>query len=151
MVNIVKVGIFILGLKKVGCRDALYALQSVVDSYTLSVLYPLPLLVSILALYGDIHINPDPPASSSFSLCTYNIRSLLSNDNISALNDFIETHHPNIIALTETWINKSSTPSKLANATPSGLHPTYPYYNKITSLTKPWVVELPFSSLTQFL
>ena len=27
----------------------------------------------------------------------------------------IETHHPNIIALTETWINKSSTPSELAN------------------------------------
>ena len=69
----------------------------------------LPLLVSILPLCGDIHTNPGPPAPSSFSLCTYNIRSLLSNDHISALNDLIETYHPNIIALTETWINKSST------------------------------------------
>ena len=60
------------------------------------------LLVSILALCGDIHKNPDHPALSSFSLCTYNIHSLLSNDHISALNDLIETHHPNIIALTET-------------------------------------------------
>ena len=79
----------------------------------------LPLLVSILALCGDIHANPGPSARFS-SLCTYNIRSLISNDHISALNDFIETHHPNIIALTETWINKSSTPSELANATTSG-------------------------------
>ena len=70
----------------------------------------LPLLISILALCGDIHINPGSPAPSSFSLCTYNIRSILANDHISALNDLIATHHPKIIALTETWINKSSTP-----------------------------------------
>ena len=80
----------------------------------------LPLLISTLALCGDIHSNPGPPVLSSFSLCTYNIRSLLSNDHISVLNDLIETRHPNIIALTETWINKSWTPSELANATPSG-------------------------------
>ena len=49
-------------------------------------LFHLPLLVSILALCGDIHTNPGPP-TPSFSLCTYNIRSLLSNDHISALND----------------------------------------------------------------
>ena len=99
-------------------------------------IFHLPLLVSILALCGDIHTNPGPPAPF-FSLCTYNIRSLLSNDHISALNDLIETHHHNIIALTETWINKSSTPSELANATPSGyILLSYPVLQKITSLTK---------------
>ena len=77
----------------------------------------LPLLVAILALCGDIHTNPGLPASPSFFLCTYNIRSLLSNDHISALHDLIKTHHPNIIALTETWINKSSTPSELGMLT----------------------------------
>ena len=111
-----------------------------------------PLLVSILALCGDIHTNPGPPAISSFSLCTYNIRPLLSNDYISAVNNLIETHHPNIIALTETWINKSSTPSELANATPSGYTLlSYPRTKKITSLTKPWAVVLRSSSLTRFL
>ena len=70
----------------------------------------LPLLVSILALCDDIHINSGPSALSSYSLCIYNIRSLLSIDHISVLNNLIETHHPNIIALIETWINKSSTP-----------------------------------------
>ena len=79
----------------------------------------LPLLISILAFCGDIHTNTGPPAPS-FSFCTYNIHSLLVNDHISALNDLIETHHPNIIALMETWINKSSTPSESAGATPSG-------------------------------
>ena len=78
----------------------------------------LPLLVSILAFCGNIHTNPGPPTLSSFSLCTDNICSLLTNDHISVLNDLIETHHPNIIVLTEIWINKSSTPSELANATP---------------------------------
>ena len=63
----------------------------------------LPLLVSILELCGDIHTNPGPHALYSFSLslCTYNIRSLLSNDYISYLNDLIEIHHLKIIALTE--------------------------------------------------
>ena len=61
----------------------------------------LPLLVSNLVLCGDIHINFDPITLSSFSLCTYNTH-FLSNDHI----------------LTETWINKSSIPSELANATP---------------------------------
>ena len=69
----------------------------------------LPLLVSILALSGDIHTNSDPPALSSFSLYTYNICSLLSNDHMSASNDLIKTHHFNINALTEAWINKLST------------------------------------------
>ena len=77
-------------------------------------------LVSILVLSGDIHTSLSPPALSSFSLCTYNICSLLSNDHIYALNDLIETHQPNIITLTKIWTNKSSTPSELANATPSG-------------------------------
>ena len=79
------------------------------------------LLASILAPCGDIHTNPGPQALSSFSLNTDNIRSLFSNDHISALNDLVETHRPNIIALTELpGGNKSSTPSELANATPSG-------------------------------
>ena len=96
----------------------------------------LPLLVSISALCGDIHTNPGPPPPF-FSLCSYNICSLLSNDHISALNDLIEKHHPKIIALTETWINKSSTSSELANATPSGYTLlSYPVLQKITSLTK---------------
>ena len=95
----------------------------------------LPLLVSILPLCGDIHINPGPPAPS-FSLCIYNIRSLLSNDHISALNDLIETHHPNIIKLTETWINKSSTPSELANENPSGY--TLSSYPRTTKKSHLW-------------
>ena len=33
----------------------------------------LPLLISILALCGDIHTNSGPPALSSFSFCIYNI------------------------------------------------------------------------------
>ena len=71
----------------------------------------LPLLVSILALCDDIDTNPGPSAPSSFSLCTYNMRSHLANDHTSALNYLIETHHPNIIALTKIWIKKSSTSS----------------------------------------
>ena len=47
------------------------------------------------------------------------ISALLSNDDISAVNDLIETRHPNVIALMVTWINKSSTPSEVANASPS--------------------------------
>ena len=55
-----------------------------------------------------------------FFLCTYNICSLLSKDHTSTLNYLIEIHHPHIIALTEIWINKSSTPSELDNVTLSG-------------------------------
>ena len=46
-------------------------------------------LVWMSPLCGDIHTNPGPPAPF-FSLCIYNIRSLLSNDHTSALNDLIE-------------------------------------------------------------
>ena len=102
----------------------------------------------------ELHLNcpNEEDALSSFSLCTYNISSLLSNDHISALNDLIETH-PKIIALTETWINKSSTPSELAKATPSAYTlPSYPRTTKKnTSMTKPWGVELRSSFLIRFL
>ena len=89
----------------------------------------LPPLVSILILCDDIHTNFDLHALFSFSRCTYHICPLLSNDHISALNDLIDTHHPNIIALTEIWINNLINPSELANVTPS----VTPYYQKIIS------------------
>ena len=102
----------------------------------------LPLLISILALCGDIHINPGP--STLFFLPLHLQHTLFS---------LIETHHPNIIALTETWINKSSNPSKRANAIPSGYTLlSYPRTTKKNHISdKLWAVELCSSSLTQFL
>ena len=71
----------------------------------------LPLLITTLLLCGNIQLNPSPrPFSiSKFSLRTYNICLLLSNDYITTLHDLIDTRHSNLIALTEAWVNSSST------------------------------------------
>ena len=90
---------------------------------------------------------PISPALSTFSLCTYNICSLQYNDHISALNDLIETHHPNTIALTETWTNKSSTHSEIANATPFG----YTQLSKPRTTNKNHISDKTLSGGTAFL
>ena len=109
--------------------------------------------VYILAICDDIHTNHGPSTLCPISLFTYNIRSLLSNDHTSALNDLMETYHPNIISLTETWINKSST--RLIKLTQIHLVTSYskvPFVlYKNTSLKKLWVAEIGSSCLTQFL
>ena len=97
----------------------------------------LPVLIATIAtllLCGDIQLNLDPPVPS---LCTYNIRLLLSNDHITSFHDLTNTHHPNLIALTDTWVNSSFTPSELANVTPQGYTLlSYPRTNEIKSKSK---------------
>ena len=70
-----------------------------------------------LLLSGDIHLNPGP-TSTTFNLCTLNIRSLLNPLKYTAIADLAETRNIDVFALTETWITPSATSAELRNATP---------------------------------
>ena len=74
-----------------------------------------PPFLAVLLLSGDIELNPGP---SNFCLCTLNVRSILHHLHSAALSDIIETHHPDLFCLTETWIKSTTTPAELAHCTP---------------------------------
>jgi len=63
-----------------------------------------------LLLSGDIQHNPGP-TSSTFNICTLNIRSLLNPLKYTAISDLADTRNIDVFALTETWI----TPATLLN------------------------------------
>jgi len=67
-----------------------------------------------LLLSGDIQLNPGP-TSSTFNICTLNIRSLLNPLKYTAMSDLADTRNIDVFALTETWITPSATPSELRN------------------------------------
>ena len=70
-----------------------------------------------LLLSGDIQPNPGP-TSTTFNVCTLNIRSLLNPLKYTAIADLAETRNIDAFALTETWITPSATSAELRNATP---------------------------------
>jgi len=72
-----------------------------------------------LLFSGDIQLNPGP-TSSTFNICTPNIRSLLNPLKYTAISDLADTRNIDVFALTETWITPSATPSELLYATRSG-------------------------------
>jgi len=61
-----------------------------------------PRFFALLLLCGDIELNPDPV---NFTICTLNIRTILHPVHSAALSDLIDSHHPDLFCLTETWIN----------------------------------------------
>ena len=67
-----------------------------------------------LLFAGNIETNPGPP----FSLCSLNIRSL-NADHFIHLDHILSDHRPDLVALTETWLSSSHTPSELRSLTPS--------------------------------
>ena len=71
----------------------------------------------LLILAGDIELNPGP---IQFSLCSLNIRSVLCHQHSVFLSDFVVCHHPDLVCLTETWIQPDTSPSHLIDITPSG-------------------------------
>jgi len=61
---------------------------------------------------------PTGPTSSTFNICTLNIRSLFNPLKYTVISDLADTRNFDVFALTETWITPSATPSELRNATP---------------------------------
>ncbi len=89
------------------------------------------LLLALFLLSGDVHPNPGP---SYFTVCSLNIRSILHPLHSAALSDIIDTHHPDLFCLTETWIKPTTTSSELIICTPPNYsllsfprHPSIPY------------------------
>ena len=80
----------------------------------------LSLLTATLLLCGDIQPNPGPTHPANLLICTLNTRSMLTPEHGTALNDLIDNHKSDIIALTETWIRSSTTPAELIDSTPPG-------------------------------
>ena len=78
-------------------------------------------LVTLLCLLlsGDIQLNPRPP-STTFNICTLNIRSFLNPLKYTAVSDLAQSHNIDVFALSETWITSSATSAELRNATPPG-------------------------------
>ena len=74
-----------------------------------------------ILLSGDIETNPGPVASH-FNLCTLNIQSLADHKSLhsTAVADLAEQQDLHLIALSETWLKPDTTPSDLAECTPSG-------------------------------
>ena len=58
--------------------------------------------------------------------CTLNIRSILHPLHSAALSDLIDTHNPDLLCLTETWIKPTTTAAELLNCTP-------PHYSLIST------------------
>jgi len=72
-------------------------------------------LLAFLLLSGDIELNPGP---TNFTVCTLNIRSILTDTHSAALSGLTVSHHPDLVCLTETWIKPTTTITELANCTP---------------------------------
>jgi len=71
-----------------------------------------PRFFALLLLCGDIELNPGPV---NFTICTLNIRSILHPVHSAVLSDLIDSHHPDVFCLTETWIKHDTTPAELIN------------------------------------
>ena len=74
-----------------------------------------PLSIFIL-LAGDIELNPGP----SFNICNLNVRSLLNSLHKAAIFDLADSNHPDVFALSETWVRSTTTHSDLMDAIPTG-------------------------------
>ena len=80
----------------------------------------LSLLTATLLLCEDVQLNPGPTHPANLLICTLNIRSMLTPEHATALNDLTDNHKPDIIALTETCIRRFTTPAELIDSTPPG-------------------------------
>ena len=102
-----------------------------------------PLLLAFFLLSGDIELNPGP---ANFTLCTLNIRSILHPLHSAALSDLIDTHNPDLLCLTQTWIKPTTTAAELLNCTP----PPRKGSNKILSSGggTAFLVREPFTQLS---
>ena len=82
-------------------------------------------LCAFLLLAGDIELNPGPSTDATtstrpFTICSHNIRSMTHIDHQTALFDLTDTHHFDLIALSETLITSDTTTAHLLDSTPSG-------------------------------
>ena len=81
-------------------------------------------LLLLILLSGDIELNPGPsqtptnPITSSFSLCTLNIRSLANEDHLLHLHDIADTNKFHCFAITETWLSSTTTPAEYLSIPP---------------------------------
>jgi hypothetical protein len=71
--------------------------------------------LTILLLAGDVEPNAGPP---SFNICTSNIHSFFHPLHKTAILDLCDSVQPDVLALSETWIQSTFTPSELCDATP---------------------------------
>ena len=71
----------------------------------------------LLALSGDISLNPGP-ASRSLNGCLLNIRSI-RNKSASFL-EFVKDNNADLIAVTETWLRPEDTEGFISSITPPG-------------------------------
>ena len=76
----------------------------------------------LLALSGDISLNPSP-ATRSLTGCLLNIRSI-RNKSASFL-EFIKVINADLIAVTETWLRPEDTESFISSITPPGYEFTH--------------------------
>jgi len=65
-----------------------------------------PFILAFLLLCGDVELNPGP---TNFTVCTLNIRSVLTDSHSADLSGLTVSHHPDLICLTETWIKPTLT------------------------------------------
>ena len=91
-----------------------------------------PLIMALVLLSGNIELNPGP--SAPFTVCTLNIRSILNSAHSIALSDIADSHQPDLVCLTETWIKPTTTPTELVDCTMPGYtlisHPRTPRFQK---------------------
>ena len=78
-------------------------------------------LLIFLLLSGDIELNPGPV---NFTLCSFNIRSILHPFYSAALSNLIDVYHPDLFCLTETWVKPTTTVTELAHCTPVARFPS---------------------------
>ena len=71
----------------------------------------------LLALLGDISLNPGP-GSRSLNGCLLNVRSI-RNKSASFL-EFVKDNNADLIAVTETWLRPEDTESLISSITPPG-------------------------------
>jgi len=80
--------------------------------------------VTLLIMAGDIELNPGPfeshKNSSYFSVCTVNVCSIMKPEHSAALFDLTDCHHPDVVAITETWLQPTATAAELGDITPRG-------------------------------
>jgi len=95
-------------------------------------------------------------AAFSSRFCTLNIRFFLHPVHSAALSDFIDSHHPDIFFLTETWIKCDTTPAELINCTPpSYSHLSFPRNSSAnrhhpTGGGTAFLIHEPFAQLSSF-
>jgi len=93
-----------------------------------------------LLFSGDIQLNPGP-TSSTFNICTLNIRSLLNLLKYTAIADLVQSRNIHFFALTGTWITPCATSAELFNATPPGFTLISCSRPASTTLTKSHIVS----------